>query len=186
MGRVHLAPIVTPPYYLMPMYPLARKSMGGIAVDLRSRVLNRAGLPIPGLYAVGETTGEGGLNGRAALEGTFLGPSIVQGHLAAADLAARLGAAGKPAAHGRGPAEALPVTGAAGEADCAKCHSMARLLGAARPGYWHFEAAHQAVAARRLPCTLCHAEMAPYRVGAHRTDKVKQIGVCLTCHLAAE
>ena len=45
--------------------------MGGVAVDLSCRVLDRRGQPIPNLYAVGELAGVGGINGRAALEGTM-------------------------------------------------------------------------------------------------------------------
>lgn len=56
-------PIVTPPFYALPCFPLARKSMGGVAVDLEGRVLDTSGRPIPGLRAVGELTGFGGVNG---------------------------------------------------------------------------------------------------------------------------
>jgi len=48
-------------------------------------VLNLAGQPIPGLYAVGEAAGfgGGGLHGLRALEGTFLGGCILSGRVAA-------------------------------------------------------------------------------------------------------
>lgn len=64
---------------------LARKSLGGILTDLESRVLDRSGEPIPGLYAVGEAAGfgGGGAHGRGALEGTFLGGCIVTAQSAA-------------------------------------------------------------------------------------------------------
>ncbi len=54
---------------------LTRKSLGGIQTDLESRVLDKNGKVIQGLYAVGETAGfgGGGLHGKGALEGTFLG-----------------------------------------------------------------------------------------------------------------
>jgi len=63
----------------------SRKSLGGIQTDLHSRVLNLAGQPIPGLYAVGEAAGfgGGGLHGLRALEGTFLGGCILSGRVAA-------------------------------------------------------------------------------------------------------
>ena len=63
----------------------SRKSLGGIQTDLHSRVLNPAGQPIPGLYAVGEAAGfgGGGLHGLRALEGTFLGGCILSGRVAA-------------------------------------------------------------------------------------------------------
>lgn len=64
--------IETPPYYAIPMGPLTRKSMGGLRVDLQCRVLTASGDPIEGLYAVGEVTGFGGINGKAGLKGLFL------------------------------------------------------------------------------------------------------------------
>jgi uncharacterized protein len=63
---------------------LARKSLGGIQTDLGSRVLREDGSPIPGLYAVGEAAGfgGGGIHGRRALEGTFLGACVLTGRAA--------------------------------------------------------------------------------------------------------
>jgi predicted oxidoreductase len=65
---------------------ISRKSLGGIATDLRSRVLDTAGRPIEGLYAVGEAAGfgGGGVHGLRALEGTFLGGCVLSGRIAAA------------------------------------------------------------------------------------------------------
>jgi hypothetical protein len=65
---------------------ISRKSLGGIMTDLRSRVLDTAGRPIEGLYAVGETAGfgGGGVHGLRALEGTFLGGCVLSGRIAAA------------------------------------------------------------------------------------------------------
>ena len=65
---------------------ISRKSLGGIKTDLGSRVLDAAGQPIEGLYAVGEAAGfgGGGMHGLRALEGTFLGGCILSGRLAAA------------------------------------------------------------------------------------------------------
>ncbi len=64
---------------------LSRKSLGGIMTDLKSRVINQAGHPIPGLYAVGESAGfgGGGINGKRSLEGTFLGSCVLTGRVAA-------------------------------------------------------------------------------------------------------
>lgn len=60
---------------------ISRKSLGGIQTDLDCRVLDQAGAPIPGLYAIGEAAGfgGGGMNGLRALEGTFLGGCILTG-----------------------------------------------------------------------------------------------------------
>lgn len=68
---------------------LSRKSMGGIETDLSSRVLDRGGQPLPGLYAAGEACGfgGGGISGIRSLEGTFLSGSILTGRMAARAIA---------------------------------------------------------------------------------------------------
>ncbi len=65
---------------------LSRKSLGGIQTDLQSRVLDRNGNPIPGLFAAGEAAGYGGggIHGKRSLEGTFLGGCIITGRVAGA------------------------------------------------------------------------------------------------------
>jgi len=75
-----------PPYYAVQIFPLARKNFGGVKTDLRCRVLDRHFEPIAGLYAAGEIAGMAGghINGRAALEGTMLGPSLFSGRVAGA------------------------------------------------------------------------------------------------------
>jgi len=62
---------------------ISRKSMGGLQTDLSCRVLDRAGEPIPGLYAAGESAGfgGGGMNGKRGLEGTFLGGCLLGGRI---------------------------------------------------------------------------------------------------------
>lgn len=69
---------------------MARKSLGGIQTDLGCRVLRPGGEPIPGLYAAGEAAGfgGGGLHGKRALEGTFLGACVLTGRVAAQTIAA--------------------------------------------------------------------------------------------------
>ena len=64
---------------------LSRKSLGGIQTDLDCKVLNNMNQPIKGLYAVGEAAGfgGGGVHGKRALEGTFLGSCIGTGIIAA-------------------------------------------------------------------------------------------------------
>ncbi|MDX1477073.1 MAG: FAD-binding dehydrogenase [Saprospiraceae bacterium] len=68
---------------------LSRKSLGGIQTDLSCRVMSRPvdwrQEPIPGLYAVGEAAGfgGGGMHGKGALEGTFLGGCVLTGRIAA-------------------------------------------------------------------------------------------------------
>ena len=64
---------------------ITRKSLGGIQTDLASRVLDSAGSPIPGLFAIGEAAGfgGGGASGRRSLEGTFLSGCILTARAAA-------------------------------------------------------------------------------------------------------
>jgi predicted oxidoreductase len=69
------------PLIAVKLHVLTRKSLGGIQTDLSSRVLNAAGKPIAGLYAVGEAAGfgGGGVHGYRSLEGTFLGGCLFTG-----------------------------------------------------------------------------------------------------------
>ncbi|MGB5703552.1 MAG: FAD-binding dehydrogenase [Polyangiales bacterium] len=64
---------------------LTRKSLGGIQVDLDAKVLDKTGNPISNLFAVGEACGfgGGGMHGKRALEGTFLGGCVYSGRVAA-------------------------------------------------------------------------------------------------------
>ena len=64
---------------------LTRKSLGGIQVDLDAKVLDKEGNSIPNLFAVGEACGfgGGGMHGKRALEGTFLGGCVYSGRVAA-------------------------------------------------------------------------------------------------------
>ncbi|MCY2966555.1 MAG: FAD-dependent oxidoreductase [Planctomycetota bacterium] len=164
--------IATPPFYAMQTFPLTRKSMGGVAIDLKSRVVTADRQPIPGLYAVGELTGLALINGKAALEGTFLGPCIVTGRVAARSLLAELSTEAPPA---------LPR-----ERRCTSCHDMPELLSEPRPGYWHFEKVHQVTQERALDCRQCHGELAPYRAEAHRINRQTLSASCVTCHVAQE
>ena len=76
------------PLIAIRLQPMARKSLGGIQTDLDCRVMSEKG-PIPGLYAVGEAAGfgGGGLHGKRALEGTFLGGCVFTGRVAAKAIA---------------------------------------------------------------------------------------------------
>jgi hypothetical protein len=76
------------PLIAMRYYVLSRKSLGGIQTDLQSRVLSPDGKPLSGLYAVGESAGfgGGGIHGKRALEGTFLGSCILTGLAASRDI----------------------------------------------------------------------------------------------------
>jgi predicted oxidoreductase len=72
------------PLIAVKLHILTRKSLGGIETDLDGRVLDAAGSPVPGLFAVGEAAGfgGGGMHGYRALEGTFLGGCLFSGRQA--------------------------------------------------------------------------------------------------------
>ena len=79
------------PYVAIRLHICSRKTLGGIQTDLFSRVTQagdaRGTTPpvIEGLYAIGEAAGYGGggMNGQAALEGTFLGGCMYTARVAA-------------------------------------------------------------------------------------------------------
>ena len=82
-----LQPILDPkagPLIAIREFIISRKSLGGMQTDLRGRVLDSAGQPVAGLFAAGEAAGfgGGGMHGLRALEGTFLGGSILTGRVA--------------------------------------------------------------------------------------------------------
>lgn len=72
------------PLIAVRLHILTRKSLGGLMTDLDARVLGEDGVPVPGLFAVGEVAGfgGGGYHGYNALEGTFLGGCIFSGRQA--------------------------------------------------------------------------------------------------------
>jgi predicted oxidoreductase len=104
-----MTPITQPPFTAVQLRPLARKCLGGARTDPRCAVLDRHDQVIPGLFAAGEVAGMAGghINGRAALEGTMLGPSLLSGRIAGE--AAAAGAAGRAGA-ASGPTGAPPPT----------------------------------------------------------------------------
>ena len=162
----------SPPFYAMQAWPLTRKSMGGVAIDLGCRVMGKDKKPIRGLFAVGELTGLAGINGKAALEGTFLGPCIVTGRVAARTILGRKVEKPKPL-----PKETLR---------CAECHDVEALVEKPRPGFWHFEQSHKIVLERKFNCLLCHAELAPYDEARHKIDAKRLTSSCVGCHVAQE
>jgi predicted oxidoreductase len=66
------------PLIAVRLHVLTRKTLGGIHTNLDGQVLDKKGVPVPGLYAAGEVAGfgGGGYHGYNALEGTFLGGCI--------------------------------------------------------------------------------------------------------------
>lgn len=171
-----------PPYYAVQFFPLTRKSNGGVKVDLSCRVLDRDGHPLPGLFAVGELTGSGGMNGKAALEGVWLGPGVAMGRVAArAALREPRSTAPTPASTDPRPADAPPRF-VADDKRCIDCHHLTEQLAQPRAGYWHFEKVHAAVLQRERACLDCHAELAPSATTPHRINRFAQLASCVSCH----
>ncbi|WP_288831894.1 FAD-binding dehydrogenase [uncultured Corynebacterium sp.] len=69
------------PLIAIRLHVLTRKTLGGIETDLSGRALQADGSVFEGLYACGEAAGfgGGGMHGKNALEGTFLGGCIHSG-----------------------------------------------------------------------------------------------------------
>ena len=176
--------IEQPPFHAIQSYPVTRKSMGGVSIDLSARVLDRNNQPIPGLYAVGELTGLAQINGKAALEGTFLGPSIVTGRVAAQSALAELGhKPGQISRKGATPTQpSRQGEPSVKNETCLECHSLPQLVDQKRPGYDHFERVHRIVLNEQYACVSCHSEMAPVRMESHRFDRAVQAENCARCH----
>ena len=173
-------PIDTPPFYAAQFFPLTRKGMGGVEVDLDCRVLDKSGRVIPGLFAVGEVTGFDGINGKAALEGTFLGPGIYMGRIAGRKIAQELGRSPRP--DGKAPAATVPPQTTFSNADCLKCHDVAKDVRQERAGYWHYAQSHAKALSRQYTCSSCHGDLFPYRATAHRLDRAAAVTYCRACH----
>ena len=176
--------IETPPFYALQFFPLARKSMGGVAVDLSCRVLDRQAQAIPGLYAVGELAGVGGINGKAALEGTMLGPSILMGRVAAQDIAGKLQ---HPLSAVSRLAEADHPTSAGSPATDPETlrawrDVLGQLIAKSRPGYFHFERVHTVVLARNYDCARCHPGTSPLALTEDQLDRRLLVQACPVCH----
>jgi hypothetical protein len=187
-GRARLGGGVSnPPFYAATFYPLSRKSMGGIRIDTDSRVLDREKKPIAGLLAAGEVAGFGGINGKAGLEGTFLGPSIVTGRVAGRAILKEISKSRSlTGATERMPVPASAASEAFGNDTCQTCHDLPSLLETARPGYSHFEKVHRVVIEKDFACRTCHEEMFPIDLDRHRIDALRQIDTCRNCHVATE
>jgi succinate dehydrogenase/fumarate reductase flavoprotein subunit len=156
-----------------------------VAVDLSCRVLDRRGQPIPNLYAVGELAGVGGINGRAALEGTMLGPGLLMGRIAAREAVAHLRTEGRsPAANIASAApEQSPATKASDPESLRSWREgLRQLVTEPRPGQLHFEKAHAVVLERNFDCAQCHRESSPLALTAERLDRHALVQACVICH----
>ena len=169
--------LTQPPFYAIQAFPMTRKNMGGLLIDLDCRVLDAKGKPIPGLFAAGEVAGLGGLNGKAGLEGTFLGPALVQGRRAGR------AAVPVPRASTPRPEEQPGKAPQPPQAFCQACHQLPMAFFGTRPGFSHFARAHKMATERGYPCSKCHAEIELLRPWHHRANPLAQTGACSFCHL---
>jgi 3-oxosteroid 1-dehydrogenase len=80
-----LAPIETPPFYILEAYPGELGTKGGLKTDARARVLNEAGQPIPGLYATGNCSASV-MGHTYPGAGSTIGPTMTFGYVAARDV----------------------------------------------------------------------------------------------------
>ena len=78
----------TPPYYAIEITPAIHYYMGGLKFDEKTRVINKSGKPIEGLYAAGEVTG--GVHGKNRLGGNSISETITFGRIAGESAAARV------------------------------------------------------------------------------------------------
>ena len=165
-----------------PAFRAVRKTRNALLLVVAAFTLTavHAQTSITGLYAAGEVTGFNGLNGKAGLEGTFIGPSILQGRILGRNLATM----------GGGQVQSRPpaVAGKTAPVDtpCESCHPLAKEIATSRKGYWHFERVHRAVLDRDWNCNSCHAELAPFIPSHHKSDPLAQIAACARCHLGTE
>ena len=167
-------PIDTPPFYAAQFFPLTRKSMGGIDVDMDCHVLDKSGRVIPGLFAVGEVTGFGGINGKAALEGTFLGPGIYMGRIAGRRIAQDLARAPRPDPNPESRTAIVARQTTFSNSECLKCHDVSKDVARRRPGYWHYEQSHAKALSRQYACSSCHADLLP--VPGNRSPPGQSVG----------
>ncbi len=78
------SPISTAPYYVMRLWPKVHYTMGGVAINTKSEVLDFDGNIIEGLYAAGEVVG--GVHGASRLGSCAITDCIVFGRIAGKQL----------------------------------------------------------------------------------------------------
>lgn len=182
-GQVGNVPpkIAQPPFYAVQMFPMTRKSMGGVAIDMQGRALNDEGRVLPGLYAAGEINGSVGINGKHGMDGMFLGPALLTGRLAGMTIAAEHAAETEALATTPPlPEDSLPDA-ATWQASLTAVE-LQSLLASPRDGYWHFEMSHNLVVEREYECTLCHSAQMPFFPLNNLESKLAQTQVCTNCH----
>ena len=173
--------IEQPPFYAIQFFPMPRKSMGGVAIDMQGRALNGAGEVVPGLYAVGELTGSVGINGTHGMDGMFLGPALVTGRVAGQSIVATLAANSTTVPIAPRPGEQALSEAGSWEATMTADHLKA-LLATEREGYWHFRISHELALEREYDCVLCHNSQVPFYPVDNSDSRLAQSQVCGNCH----
>lgn len=79
-----LAPIARAPFYALPMYPGDIGTNGGLCTDARARVVSEQGVPIAGLYAIGNNAASA-MGESYPGAGVTIGPALTFGYLAVRD-----------------------------------------------------------------------------------------------------
>lgn len=175
-----------PPYYAVQFFPLTRKSMGGVSIDMSCRVLAAGGTVIPGLYAVGELTGSALINGDQGISGMFLGPCILTGRMAGRAVLASSTTVRQPVPPSVLSSLLMTRSTKADTPACLACHNLPQLVKQERAGYWHFQGVHRTVLARGLNCADCHGDVAPVFDPKTHVVKLPSLGQsCIKCHVAA-
>jgi predicted oxidoreductase len=173
------ATIAKPPFYAVQFFPMTRKNMGGVSIDMQARVLNRQGQVVPGLYAAGELTGSVGINGSHGMDGMFLGPAIMTGRLAGRWIAQARASGGMATAAVRRNEPPAPT----GHWDpTLTAEFLKPMLSSSRDGYWHFEMVHRTVVERRYECARCHSPELPFAPVVTHQQRAVQTEVCVNCH----
>jgi succinate dehydrogenase/fumarate reductase flavoprotein subunit len=165
----------------MQNFLVTRKSMGGISIDMSARALDGEGVPVPGLYAAGEVTGVAGINGSVGMSGTFLGPSVMIGRIAARTILDTLALNTDQPAMLQGDEVRAASEPADWTADM-DADGLKKLLNEPRSGYWHFDVVHELVLERNYACTLCHSSNVPMKTAITKAELIAQSKICTTCH----
>ncbi|TDJ44449.1 MAG: FAD-dependent oxidoreductase [Gammaproteobacteria bacterium] len=177
--------LTTPPYFAMQLFPMTRKSLGGLTIDLQGRVVDDTGQAIDGLYAAGELTGVAGINGSHGGSGTFLAPSVLTGRIAgasAATYAKTSNTVSRATWSVTSPLADTPANHTTGAVPLLTAGQLETLLAADRSGYWHFGRAHAVVLERKYTCTRCHTHGWPTGPATTTEQRLVQIESCTNCH----
>jgi FAD binding domain len=130
------------------------------------------------IMEAGSVTGFGGINGKAALEGTFLGPAIFMGRIAGKAIGKLPESKSVLLRELSPPSAKRPFD----DQQCLRCHSVAQDIKKNHPGYWHYEQSHAKVLSRNYNCSKCHSELYPYQKAAHKMKRLALTYHCAVCH----